>query len=477
MPSVNFDLDKSRRYGVVSGDHFDDIREAFSVANDAAKFARYRNRFAPSRKYAITPAGRFDVGIYFEIRKFLVNNQITANVNISDEFRGAVYPKFNIKDIPPLNLDLRDYQKEIVKSCLRVGRGVTVLATAGGKTLTIASLIESVFKHNKQLKCLVLVPNLNLVSQTYSDFKEYGTSFISTKWSGGNDLNLGAHVIIANNAILQSNKSDTSWTEHIDLLIVDEVHGLRKNNKINKIISKIQTSNKFGFTGTMPEEVIDQWNIIGKIGPVLYEKNSYQLRVEDYIANVLVQILKLEYNDHPPLGNRSDPLDRFQKEMDFLIDSTFRNNIISRLSKNLDNNCLILLDYIKHGQAVYKAVKELCPDKDVFFIRGDVDVDQREQIRKLMEKKSNIICIAISKIFSTGINIKNLHYILFAGSGKAKIKTLQSIGRGLRKHEDKERLVIFDIADQLYYGKRHLIKRTKFYKKEHIQYGVETIKE
>jgi superfamily II DNA or RNA helicase len=477
MENIKFDVDKQKKHGIIKGSYVDQIREAFSVSNDAAKFARYRNRFTPSRKYIITPAGKFDPGMFLEIKKYITNNQLPVRITMSEAFKELVFPSYSDKSVADLKLELRDYQKEIVSVCLRVGRGVTVLATAGGKTLTMASLLESVYRSNKMFKCLLLVPNLSLVSQTHTDFIEYGVSFSHSKWTGNDNLNIGTNVIVANTSILQSSKSDTSWIEHIDILVVDEVHGLRKNNKINKVLKTIRTPNRFGFTGTMPEEHIDQWNIIGKIGPVLYEKNSYQLRKDDYIAHAVVQILRLKYKQEPPRGKKSDPLDRYQKEMDFLIESDFRNNIIAKLSNNTDNNCLILLDYIRHGEAIYDTLKDKCKDKQIFFIRGDVEVEQRETIRALMEESNNVICIAISKIFSTGINIKNLHYIMFAGSGKAKIKTLQSIGRGLRKHHTKSELVIFDIADLLYYGRQHMDKRVSFYEKERLKSGTMTIEE
>ena len=474
--TVKFQLDKSKQKGIVSGDNFEDIRETFSVNNDAAKFMRYRSRYVPNRKYAITPTGRFDLGLYFEIKKYLTG-QSQNSIYVEDNFKEAVIPKYSNHTIPKLNLDLRDYQHTIVDTCLRVGRGVCVLATAGGKTLTIASLIESVFTKNKRLKCLLVVPDLGLVNQTHADFKEYGVSFLHSKWTGNDSLNLGSNVIIANMGILQSSKSDISWLEHIDMLIIDEVHKLRKTNKINKTLKKIRTHNKFGFTGTMPEDKMDQWNIIGQIGPILYEKNSYQLRQDDYISPVVAQVLKIEYKDKPKAGKRGDPTDGYRKEHDFIINSEFRNGIISKLCSNFDNNALVLVDYIKHGEMLHDYVKNACPNKRVYFIRGEVEVSQRETIKKIIEKESNVICIAISKIFSTGVNIKNLHYIVFGGGGKAKIKILQSIGRGLRKHESKDRLTIIDIADQLKYGYQHMTKRMTFYKKEKIDYGIKKITE
>ncbi len=477
--SVNFDWDPSRRQGIICGEYFDHIREHFSAENQSAKFNRYRHRWLPARKYVITPNGRFDPGLYYEIRKFLVKNQYQARFTQTESFNKNILPKYNIinPDFDCLNLKLRDYQRAIVDASLRIGRGVAILATAGGKTLTIANLIENIFKSTGQLKCLILVPDLGLVNQTHSDFQEYGVSYLHSKWSGQNKLNLNSNVIIANMGILQSDKTDLSWIDNIDLLVVDEVHKIRRDNKINKIIKRIRTPHKFGFTGTMPEDDIDQWNIIGKIGPVLYEKNSYQLRSEDYIAKVAVQILKLEYLSEPERGNRSDPGDRYRKEGDFLIKNDFRNNTISNLSKKLDNNALIMIDYIKHGEILYDYILKACPNKKCYFIRGDVEVEDREKVKKLMERESNVIVIAISKIFSTGINIKNLHYIIFAGGGKAKVKIVQSIGRGLRLHKDKSRLIIIDIADQLYYGYRHMTKRISLYSKEKIKYGIKKITE
>ena len=481
MAQLTFDYDASRRQVMVSGDHFDEIRERFSVVNKAARFSRWRNRFTASRKYVITPQGRFDPGLYFEIKKYIKETGHKIKTNVTDGFRSKIYPKYNIKNQlePGLSLTLRDYQDDIVNMCLRVGRGTVVLATAGGKTLTIAALIENIYRNNNNFKCLVVVPDLGLVNQTYKDFNDYNTTFLTSKWTGNNELNLGTNIVIANLGILQSNKTDYSWIEDIDLLIVDEVHKLRRDNKINKIIKKIRTPHKFGFTGTMPEELLDQWNIIGKIGPILYERSSFDLRKEKYIADAKIQIIKIEYLDKPKSfpADRYDPSARYRRELEFTSTNSFRNEVIGKLCGKFDNNCLILIDYISHGEALYENLSNLCKNKQVYFIRGEVPVEERDKVKSIMENKTNVVCIAISKIFSTGINIKNLHYIMFTSGGKAKIKIIQSIGRGLRKHKDKQDVIIIDIADKLHYGYQHLCKRLKHYKNERIIYGIKEIKE
>ena len=480
--TVSFDYDARKRMAIMSGSHFDEIRENFSVHNDAAKFARFKNRYIPSRRYVITPQGRFEPGLFHEIKKFVNENAPDSKIYVTESLSNVVRPRMTDAyraTRPKLTLDLRDYQQEIVNMCLKIGRGVTILATAGGKTLTIASLLQSIHDQDKQMKCLMLVPDLGLVNQTHNDFNEYGVKFLHSKWTGSDKLNMGSNVVVANMGIMQSDKSDVSWTEDIDVLIVDEVHKLRKDNKINKIISKIRTPHKFGFTGTMPEQLLDQWNILGKIGRILYERNSYQLRKEDYVAKAKIQVLKIEYDEKPPTypADRYDPTARFRREQEFLSKNKFRNTIIKKLSEKFDNNCLIMIDRIEHGEELFGILESQCKNKQVYFIRGEVAVEEREKVKQVMEAGNNVVCVAISKIFSTGINIKNLHYIVFAGGGKAKVKIIQSIGRGLRLHKDKQGVIIIDIADMLHYGIKHYTKRLSLYKEERIKYGIKKIKQ
>ena len=170
---------------------------------------------------------------------------------------------------------------------------------------------------------------------------------------------------------------------------------------------------------------------------------------------------------------RNNPL----KLADTLKKSLDKDLTISKIIDRVNQNSLILVDYIDHGLILEKTLKDNIKNKQIFFIRGEVEVDEREKVKKLMEQNNNICVVAISKIFSTGINIKNLHYIVFAGGGKAKIKILQSIGRGLRLHIDKTKLIIFDIADNLNYGYQHFLKRKNLYEKENISHQIKEVQE
>jgi len=312
---------------------------------------------------------------------------------------------------------------------------------------------------------------IGLASQTKNDFKEYNTSFTTSKWTGKDTLDLSTNVIVSNLGILQSNKQDISWIEHIDILIVDEVHKVRRGNKVNKLFKTIKTSNRFGFTGTLPPDNLDKWNIFGKIGPQLYEKKAYELREDNYVAKSKVHVLELTYNTPTAeIYHGTNSSAYYLQENEFIRSSEYRNTLIANLCNKLDNNGLILVDYIEHGELLLEALQLICKHKDVYFIQGSVDIEQRKDIQNYMEAQKNVIVIAISKIFSTGINIKNLHYIIFAGGGKAKIKIVQSIGRGLRLHIDKKELIIFDIADNLRYGQRHAEQRLVLYDAEQIKY-------
>lgn len=455
------------------GDTFNRIREHFSVENANAKFAGRFKRFLPSRKYIITPLGACELGVYWLIRKYLIDTQIICDIQISEKLKSVL--NIGKEVLPSINLkyELRDYQTDVLERAIKAGRGTCVLGTGAGKTLITAALIESFYQlqNKKELfKCIIIVPDLGLVEQTYNEFLASGITFKVTKWTGSNKLDLTANTIICNSGILQSQFPQNDWVKYVDLLVVDECHKIKPENKISKIISKIKTHNRYGFTGTLPEEQINKWSIFGKFGPIIYEKNSFELRIEDFLVSVEVKVIDITYTERPKKISGNN----YRDELQFLYNNSFRNNIIKNLCEKLSNNTLVLVNHIEHGETLLNLLTSLT-DKRVYFIRGEVDVDEREKIKVIMENSNDIICIAISAIFSTGVNIKNLHNIIFTAAGKSFVRTVQSIGRGLRKHETKSKLIIIDLADNLTYSKSHSIKRQEIYKKEKINFSIKTI--
>ena len=454
-------------------DVFTQVREHFSVDNKGAVFARRRGMFVARRKYIITPAGTCDLGMYWDIRKYLIQMQVVADISISDSLQKVLDGSNDFTLCGDFKLSLRDYQREVIVKALKIGRGVCVLGTGAGKTFITAALIESFFNstNNKNtFKCLLIVPDLGLVTQTYNEFLNCGVTFKTTRWTGSITPDLTANVIICNTGILQSKFEDNDFLKFVDLLIVDECHKVKSGNEITKIVSKIKTNNKFGFTGTLPEEQIDKWNIIGKFGPVIFEKSSYELRSENFLVNVQVKILDITYKCKPLRLTDNE----YRDELSFIYDNKYRNEVIGTICKRLNNNTLVLVNHLAHGETMFNYLSNIS-DRQVFYIRGEIEVEERERIKNLMEKHSNIICVAISAIFSTGVNIKNLHNIIFAAGGKSFVRTVQSIGRGLRQHESKTKLNIIDICDNLKYGKAHCKKRQDIYDAEKIEFSIKRI--
>jgi superfamily II DNA or RNA helicase len=458
-------------------DKLDEIREYFSVNDDTARFRRRGSArfYSNSRLYCITPTGLFEPGLFFDILTYIKLELPDEKIDIDNDVLEIVKPS-NYKYHSVYNLlkyPLRDYQLTSVENALKFGRGIIKLGTGGGKTLTIASLLMSLYEDDPKIKILIIVPDLGLVNQTYNDFDEYDVKFKFTRWTGKIKPDLTANCIIANRGILQSKFEDNDWIKYVDTLVVDECHTIKKSNKISKMVNLINTNNKFGLTGTLPDNKPDEWNILGKLGKVIYDKDSYELRLESYLTNVDVKVINVKYSDKPLYISGGN---NFKTELDFIYTNDFRNNVIDNICNKFNNNSLILVNHLAHGDTLYDKLSQ-SKNKQVFFVKGEVEVETRDEIKKIMETSSNVICIAMSSIFSTGVNIKNIHMIMFASGGKSFIRTIQSIGRGLRLHESKDKLLIIDICDQLKYGIRHGDKRKEIYKSEKINYTLTDIVE
>jgi len=173
----------------------------------------------------------------------------------------------------------------------------------------------------------------------------------------------------------------------------------------------------------------------------------------------------------------------YQEEIDFLIKHVARNKFICNLTLMQTKNTLLLFQFVeKHGKHLYNYLKKQDPERPIFFVSGSVGVDEREEIRKITEQSRNAIIVASYGTYSTGINIRNLHNIIFAHPSKSRIRNLQSVGRGLRKAEGKDKATLFDISDDLSWKKhrnfslKHFIERIKIYNTEKFDYKLRSIK-
>lgn len=415
----------------------------------------------------ITPGGKFHVGFWNELKKFGKNAPV--EFIFSESFKKAILPKIEIKKIQDIDgFTYHPYQKSALEKMFSLGRGVVEIGTSGGKSLILAGFCKTVLEEQKDKKILIIVPGVMLLSQLYADFEntfglgQHLTQFTSSKIR---QFDEEKNIVISNTETLIAIEDAKDIFKNFDYVLIDECHTINKDVQITNFVSSLLTFNKFGFTGTMPDVKIHLWNVLGRIGPVIYRKSGHGLRQDGYITKVKINVAVLEHDlDY---GDIDDPREKYLHEKDYLIRLERRNDFIKKISKSLSKNCLILVDRIEHGNILYN---KIASEKECYFINGGVAEDDRNEIKKRLEENDGICVIAIDRIFSTGISIKNLHHIIFVGIGKSKIKVIQSIGRSLRKNLNKDEAVLYDIVDTTYYSKNHYKKRSQFYTKEKIPF-------
>jgi len=281
-----FDWDLKYKQGILKCENIALIREAFSVVNKASFFRK--NRFIPTRKYVISQQGRFDIGLFGEIYKYIKSLNIDFNVVTTNDFINKFFVPYknNIKYMPTLNLVLRDYQLKSCQEALNKGRGIIVLPTASGKTLVMASLVNIIRKNNLSKQTLIIVPSIQLVEQTYNDFISYGISPDEiSKWSGNNSL-IVKPIIVAGISILQSKKQDLSILKQVDLFVVDEC--LRYNTVIktfngNKFIQDINIGDMV-LSKNIEKNIIEYKKVL-KIYRNIQKSNSYDYFLEIILKN------------------------------------------------------------------------------------------------------------------------------------------------------------------------------------------------
>ena len=429
------------------------------------------------RLYTITPAGAFQIGLWSDVENYIRSLNLHLDIRYTSDFTTNFKPTLGITEISKIEgFTYYDYQEDTIKEFIKNGRGISLIATGGGKALAIAGLCKTLLDHTPNFKILIVVPNVALLTQLYNSFiYEFNVPSI-TKWGDSFVPDLTKNIVIANTQILISDIAKTlAVVENFDAVIVDEVHTINeKKNKISKIIHNIHTPIKFGLTGTLPDSLMAGWNVIGKIGPILYEKNSYELRKQQTTSEVEIRVVLCKHTIIPKFPANVNPTDRYFAEMDYLINFDPRNQLIYNIVNTLVGNTLIVVDRLLYVDVLREVFKN--SDKKILTITGDTPTNDRTVMQDLMEQESGIILIAMSKCFSVGVSVKNLHYAVFAYVGKSGVKTVQTIGRTVRKHASKDKAVIFDIADNLEYSSDHLRKRLLIYKDQKIDYTIKNIK-
>ena len=367
----------------------------------------------------------------------------------------------------------RSYQVEGVYDALRHNRKLLISPTASGKSLMIYSIVR--YFVEKEKNTLIVVPTTSLVEQMYKDFADYGWDVGSWchKIYAGKERETDSQVIITTWQSIY--KLPRKYFERFSVVVGDEAHQFKSKSLVS-IMSKLSDAKyRFGFTGTLDGTQTHKWVLEGLFGASYKIIKTDELMKKGHLAKLNINILLLK---HSP-----NKFETFEDEIQYIIGHNRRNNFIKNLALDLKGNTLILYARVEgHGQPLFDLINNSkADDRQVFFIHGGVETENREEVREITERENNAIIVASYGTFSTGINIKNLHNVIFASPSKSRIRNLQSIGRVLRKGDRKSKATLYDIADDISYKSRknytlnHLIERIKVYNQENFNYDIVNI--
>ena len=446
----------------------------------------YRNKMWDGKiRLFSDKTGKIYVGLLDYIKEFCDRNEIgydidddvidskDVDIKVVEEFIKSLKPKSKGKD-----LTLRDYQTEAIWYGISKNRGMLVSPTASGKSLIIYALIRYYNLLLKDKKILILVPTTSLVEQMYSDFIDYGwdDKYLHRIYQG-HEKETDKPVIISTWQSLY--KLDKKYFQNFGCVVGDEAH-LFKSKSLTSIMSKlINCKYRFGMTGTLDGTQTHRLVLEGLFGKVKKVTTTKELIDKDTLANLKIKCLVLKHKEEDCKEVKDL---KYSDEIQYIVSHKTRNDFISRLCDKLNGNTLCLYQLVeKHGSVLYNLMKDY--DRKVFFIHGGVDTEDREKIRAITEKETNAIIIASYGTFSTGINIRNLHNVVFASPSKSRIRVLQSIGRGLRKSDRGDtHTTLLDIADDFTYKDRknftlnHFLERINIYNEEQFEYQIDRIR-
>ena len=319
------------------------------------------------------------------------------------------------------------------------------------------------------------MPTTSLVEQMFKDFQDYGwdaENHCHRIYAGRERVNTNEVTITTWQSVYQL---DRKFFEEYDVVIGDEAH-LFKSKSLVGIMDKLHHAKyRYGFTGTLDGTQTHKWVLEGLFGPSYKVTQTKKLIDEGHLATLDIQCLVLKY--------KPQKFDTYEDEIQFLIGHEKRNNLITNLALDLKGNTLILYSRVEaHGAVLFDKINKNASDKrKIFFVHGGVDAEDREQVRSITEQENDAIIVASYGTFSTGINIKNLHNVIFASPSKSRIRNLQSIGRVLRKGKSKVKAKLYDIADDLStrsrknYTLNHFIERVKIYVQEQFNYEITSV--
>ena len=380
-----------------------------------------------------------------------------------DSYSHLTWPKTHPQAGTPIML--RDYQVEIINKFLENPQCLQEIATGAGKTLITAVLSHRCEPHGRTI---VIVPNKSLVTQTEADYinmgldvgvyfgdrKEFGKTHTICTWQSLNILMKGS----------RNHEVDITIGEFLQdvvCVMVDEVH-MAKADALKTLLTGVMAHIpiRWGLTGTIPKEDYEFVSLKCSIGDVIGRLSASELQEQGVLANCHVNVLQLvdhvEYKD-------------YQSELRYLLETEARLDYIAKLVESIrkSGNTLVLVDRIAPGRALIEKIK------DAVFVSGGTKADDRKEQYDDIATMDDKVIVATYGVAAVGINIPRVFNLVLIEPGKSFIRVIQSIGRGIRKAEDKDFVQIWDITSTCKFAKRHLTKRKQFYKEANYPFVVE----
>jgi superfamily II DNA or RNA helicase len=380
-----------------------------------------------------------------------------------DSYSHLTWPKTHPQAGTPIML--RDYQVEIINKFLENPQCLQEIATGAGKTLITAVLSHRCEPHGRTI---VIVPNKSLVTQTEADYinmgldvgvyfgdrKEFGKTHTICTWQSLNILLKGSRNYEVDITIGE-------FLQDVVCVMVDEVH-MAKADALKTLLTGVMAHVpiRWGLTGTIPKEDYEFVSIKCSIGDVIGRLSASELQEQGVLANCHVNVLQLvdhvEYKD-------------YQSELRYLLETEARLEYIAKLIESIrkSGNTLVLVDRIAPGRALIEKIK------DAVFVSGGTKADDRKEQYDDIATMDDKVIVATYGVAAVGINIPRVFNLVLIEPGKSFVRVIQSIGRGIRKAEDKDFVQIWDITSTCKFAKRHLTKRKQFYKEANYPFIVE----
>jgi superfamily II DNA or RNA helicase len=397
--------------------------------------------------------------------------EIDSDVSTTENYSAIEAAEF----VKSLNLphEIRDYQLKSFIHAIRNRRILLLSPTASGKSLILYCIIRYLQSADAK-RGLLIVPTTSLVEQMYSDFASYGydSEEYCHRQYAGKEKHTNKFLTITTWQSIYKNEGD--YFEQFDFVLGDEAHQFKAKSLTTILSGCTAAKYRIGTTGTLDGTQTHRLVLEGLFGPVYKATSTAELIEKKQLADFSIKCLILKYSD--TICKESKSWD-YNQEIEYIVMNKARNDFIRNLVLSLTGNSLVLFQFVeKHGKHLYENIKEHAGKRKVFFVFGGTDVEIRESIRAITEREHDAIIVASYGTFSTGVNIRNLHNVIFSSPSKSRIRNLQSIGRGLRLGDNKEAATLFDIADDFRIGKftnytlKHFVERVKIYDEEKFNY-------